>query len=1411
MSNRSRRNDYRNAQSRARVSLPTVTERADDSVYGRDIENRREDDMSKTGRTECDRKLKLNTNIGRLTEGAGRRRPSMLQVVGLAVIGLSVAWLIWTMSPTTWAAAPVISIVNPGRNALHISPTTNISVTFNGPVDPLTIDNATFRVWGNQSGLHTSANITSDSVNNIASFDPDEDFLIGEWVNITLTTGIKNLAGEPLSTPFNWTFRIKTLDGGGLFGDPSVPGCASFPRSMAVGDLDGDGDLDLAETDTGPKTVTILRNDGSGTFGACSSQVLVDNPRQLIAGDLDSDGDMDLAVVIDPVSGVMILKNDGTGNFDQSSTVSLSSGAFSIAAGDLDGDGDTDLAVGHFSQSALVSILLNDGTSSFALGSTLVVPAPYALIAGDVDNDGDLDLVASVTGNNRVHVLKNSGSAVFVQSGQFVAGTLPRHLTSGDFDGDGDLDVAVANNISAGTINVLKNDGTGVLSATTLSAGFGPWGITSADVDGDGDLDLALANGSGIIIYTNNGLGTFSQFSTVSAPGAEVFITSGDFDGDGDLDLAETRDGGRTLKNLNVAIGFTAASSSVAENAGTAQVTVVVTTPDGAPTTSPVSADFAASNETALAGSDYNAVAGTISFPIGTPSGATVDISIAIIDDLISDPNETFRVVLSNPSGGLLGANASNTVTILDDDPLPLVSVNDLTVSETAAGDVNALFTVQLSTASGASVSLEYATSDGTAVSGSDYVSSSGTLTFPPGTVTQTVVVVVKSDGVSETDEHFFINLTNPSNAIIGDGQGACFIVNLAPSANSQAITTSEDNPAVVVLTGSDPEGDSLTFTITSPPANGVLNGTLPTVTYTPALNFNGSDSFTFQVSDGFLNSATATVSITITAVNDPPTISSFTATPSSGTAPLLVAFNLAASDVDGAIASVDWDFDGNGVTDQTTTAFSTTFTYATGGVFNVRATVVDDGGAVATATQGVLVADFALSSSPASQQVNPGNSTIYTISATSLAGFNSPVNLSVSASPSPTQLNVELGPNPIVPTATAFLTVNTVPSTPLGSYTLTVTGSSGGLTRMTTVTLVVTTAQLSPDFSLLATPPSQSVVQSAAFSTGVSTEINVLSLNGFSDPVSLSASGLPAGAAASFSVNPVSPTALTQLSVIVPANVLAGAYAVTITGTSGATSHNASVTLNIVPAPVSGNTPLSGEPVSVAIGSGVTVTYSSVTSAGATSVITSTNGSPPPAGFKLAGVFYDISTTAVFGGKVIVCINYAESANEQNFRLLHREGNNWVNVTLPGYPDTAANIICGEVSSFSEFAVMEMEPLITGGGQSSTVDQYIAPVAVTFQPSGRAEQIADRVVTLPPGTTRIDVSYSFGPGATPSSLSVTFNGVELLAAGTLNDSATGVVIRGLAPLTSRNVLTAVIGGTTSNAKDRDRLTLVFP
>jgi MYXO-CTERM domain-containing protein len=135
------------------------------------------------------------------------------------------------------------------------------------------------------------------------------------------------------------------------------------------------------------------------------------------------------------------------------------------------------------------------------------------------------------------------------------------------------------------------------------------------------------------------------------------------------------------------------------------------------------------------------------------------------------------------------------------------------------------------------------------------------------------------------------------------DFVGKLLEFNDPPVALPQSVAAEEDGPAGVTLAGADADGDPLTYTVVSAPSHGALSGTAPALTYTPAADFAGSDAFTFKVNDGTVDSAAATVSITVTPVNDAPVASAHWVGTAEDTA---VAVTLSGSDVDGDALSYE-------------------------------------------------------------------------------------------------------------------------------------------------------------------------------------------------------------------------------------------------------------------------------------------------------------------------------------------------------------------------------------------------------------------------------------------------------------------------------------------------------------------------
>jgi len=194
------------------------------------------------------------------------------------------------------------------------------------------------------------------------------------------------------------------------------------------------------------------------------------------------------------------------------------------------------------------------------------------------------------------------------------------------------------------------------------------------------------------------------------------------------------------------------------------------------PVSDAVTVNFATVNGSASSSSDYLGRSGTLTFPPGSTNQA---IAIGIRGDTMYESNETFFVNLSAPANAMLADNQA-VCTILNDDSVPSVSISDVSVGERNTGTTGAVFRVQLSSSSAFPVLITYATSNGTAVAGSDYMGRTGTLTFIAGTtlLTQTVTIQVTGDIIGEPDEVFYLNLLTASNAVLADFQGVGTILN---------------------------------------------------------------------------------------------------------------------------------------------------------------------------------------------------------------------------------------------------------------------------------------------------------------------------------------------------------------------------------------------------------------------------------------------------------------------------------------------------------------------------------------------------------------------------------------------------------------------------------------------------------
>ena len=348
----------------------------------------------------------------------------------------------------------------------------------------------------------------------------------------------------------------------------SSPATGLHPHSMVTGDFNGDGNLDMAVTNSDSNTLTLLLGNGDGTFTARQDNLAPGNSFMAIAaGDFNGDGKLDLAATNSNSNTVTILLGNGDGTFKAAQDISAIDSPYAIATGDFNGDGYLDLAVVNHGSST-VTMLLGNGDGTFTKqGSAATGTGPIALGVGDFNRDGIADLAVVNAGSNTVTILLGKGDGTFTPAPNgLTTGQSPASIALGDYNGDGNLDLAVAKSGSANVTIALGNgDGTFTPTQNGPSTGSQPQAIVACDFIGDGNLDLAVVNSgnASVTILLGDGKGAFTAAQdspqTGGNPGS---MGAGDFNGDGIPDLAVANRGTNDVTIL--AAGLTEIATATA-------------------------------------------------------------------------------------------------------------------------------------------------------------------------------------------------------------------------------------------------------------------------------------------------------------------------------------------------------------------------------------------------------------------------------------------------------------------------------------------------------------------------------------------------------------------------------------------------------------------------------------------------------------------------------------------------------------------------------------------------------------------------------------------------------------------------------------------------------------------------------
>jgi len=626
----------------------------------------------------------------------------------------------------------------------------------------------------------------------VGQFSSQVSVLFGNGSGAFSTAATPNVGSEPSSIvtrDFNSdgkpdlaialivNMAVLINNGDGTFGAPiilSVGG--SGPASIVTADFNNDGDNDLA---VGHNTgITVRFGNGDGTFANPTNLSIGLGPTYLAAEDLNGDGSADLAVSSYSGSAVSFVINDQSGGFKIAPRFTNNSDARSVVARDFNNDGKTDLAVANPNGNS-VSIHLGDGLGGFGTARVFSVGAPptfnisnnpFSLAAADLNNDNKLDLVTANFTGGGVSILTGDGTGNFVSQKIAVAGGSPQFVATSDFNLDGKPDVALTRSGNFSVVTILFGNGNGGFSGQTDSpASIGnPLAITVGDLNGDNKPDLVVGSnpGSSVSVLLNNGAGGFGAptlYTLNNNTGWSSVAAIGDFTGDGKVDLVVANHMRDTLALIpGNGAGVFAGPTFINVGQGPSGLVTGDFNDDGL-------LDVATSYiDTAVISVLLNNGAGGLSAPRnfvgGGPHGslAVADFNGDGLPDLAT---EGISIFLNSCSSVIAPS-------------LPTLTINNVSIGENQA---NAIFEVSLSSVSAQTVSVHYQTTGQTAVTGADFQTTSGTLTFAPGEVIKTIAVPLLDDSLNEFTEAFFLNLHHPVNAVIMKGLGTGSIVDSDP------------------------------------------------------------------------------------------------------------------------------------------------------------------------------------------------------------------------------------------------------------------------------------------------------------------------------------------------------------------------------------------------------------------------------------------------------------------------------------------------------------------------------------------------------------------------------------------------------------------------------------------------------
>ena len=541
------------------------------------------------------------------------------------------------------------------------------------------------------------------------------------------------------------------------------PGLGDITVDYASSNLVAEAGTDF-ETNSG--TVTIPEGETESTISV------------VVIGDLTPEADEQFVInLLNPSANAMIDDDEGFGIIENDDVARVSVAPASVTEANsgtrtlsiplsLDVPAEVDINVGY----ETVDVTALAGADYTGTSGTLTVPAGETSASVNIETLGDAEVENSEFFN--LQLLTVDGPAVLGLV-SMARGTI--------VDNDGP---PTGPQLSVFDTSVVEGDsGVTELLFTIL--------LDQASSD-TVSFDFQTSNGSatsGIDYQTASGTGTIpaGELSTTIA-----VVVMGDLDEEGNegLFFDLNNPSGDAVVVLGTATGtivdddqaeeesrpqLTISASSVLEgDAGNTDMVFTVSLSEAATTL--VTVDYVVEPLTATENVDYLPVAGTLSFAAGV---LTQEVAVPVVGDTFTEDDETFRVRLSNLTGDADLTRPLGNGTILTDEPIARISVNDTSTSEGDAGTSTVRFTVMLSEATVDAVTMDYTTADDTATAGEDYTAISGNLQIPAGETQFNLDVMITGDVDNEDDETFTLELSNQSqNAEFVDASGLGTIIN---------------------------------------------------------------------------------------------------------------------------------------------------------------------------------------------------------------------------------------------------------------------------------------------------------------------------------------------------------------------------------------------------------------------------------------------------------------------------------------------------------------------------------------------------------------------------------------------------------------------------------------------------------